>query len=258
MNTRKNYGWKPDLPDVRDFKYKLSSFVPFQTTNNRYNLIMPPIQDQLNLGSCTGNACASIMNFLYLNGHFQYKPKVSPVPFSRLFIYYNERLIENTVSQDAGAQIRDGIKVLAAKGVPPETLCPYNVDKFTKIPSHAAWMEATKYKAIIYERLNNVILEQLVACLVSGFPFVFGFSVYESFETLKVATTGIVPMPLPTEQLLGGHCVWCIDYDADQRGFWCVNSWGSSWGKEGLFFLSEEYLTNTNLADDFWTIKIIK
>ncbi len=35
---------------------------------------------------------------------------------SRLFIYYNERVIEGTVSTDAGAQVRDGIKSVATLG----------------------------------------------------------------------------------------------------------------------------------------------
>jgi hypothetical protein len=39
---------------------------------------------------------------------------------SRLFIYYNERVIEGTVAHDAGAQIRDGIKAVAKLGAPPE------------------------------------------------------------------------------------------------------------------------------------------
>ena len=51
---------------------------------------------------------------------------------SRLFIYYNERVIEGTVGSDAGAQIRDGIKVVAKQGVPPETDWPYDIAKFAQ------------------------------------------------------------------------------------------------------------------------------
>lgn len=254
------YGWKPDLPDQRDYRYKISAkkAVPLVTTNNRKKYQMPPVYDQGNLGSCTGNGCASVMNFLFLNGHVQNAVKTSPVPFSRLFIYYNERVIERTVNEDAGAQIRDGVKTLAKQGVCSEVTVPYDVNKFAKKPSASAYKKALNFTALSYTRLDNTKIEQLVDCLAKGFPFVFGFTVYDSFESDKVAKTGIVPMPKKTESILGGHCVYCIDYDANRKGFWCVNSWGDGWGKKGLFFMPQAYLTNNNLADDFWMIQVIK
>ena len=255
----RKFGWKPDLPDQRDLKYMISrKLTGLVTTNNRGKYLMPPILDQGSLGSCTSNGCSSIMNFLFLNGHFQAQPKKSPVPFSRLFIYYNERVIEKTVSQDAGAQIRDGVKVLAKYGVCSEATVPYDVNQFAKKPSPSAYKTALGFTALSYSRLDNTKIEQMVDCLNNGFPFVFGFTVYDSFESDKVAKTGIVPMPKKTEKSVGGHCVWCIDYDAVKKGFWCVNSWGDSWGAKCQFFMPQAYLTDTNLADDFWTIRIIK
>ena len=68
------------------------------------------------------------------------KQKLTPdfVP-SRLFIYYNERVIEGTVDTDSGAQIRDGIKVVAKQGVPPETDWPYDIAKFADKPPAKAF-----------------------------------------------------------------------------------------------------------------------
>ena len=47
-------------------------------------------------------------------------------------------------------------------------------------------------------------------CLAAGYPFVFGFTVYESFESEAVAKTGKVPMPGSGEKALGGHAVFVV------------------------------------------------
>ena len=94
-------------------------------------------------------------------------------------------------------------------------------------------------------------------CLASGYPFVFGFSVYESFEGDEVAKTGNAPMPNPQEKLLGGHAVLAVGYDDSQSRFIVRNSWGESWGMKGHFTIPYSYLLDENLSDDFWTIRIV-
>jgi C1A family cysteine protease len=96
-------------------------------------------------------------------------------------------------------------------------------------------------------------------CLASGFPFVVGILVYDSFEGLTVAKTGYVPMPnTKTEQILGGHAVICVGYN-DSKSVWIMkNSWGSSWGDNGYFYLPYNYLLNSKLAGDMWTIKKVE
>ena len=96
------------------------------------------------------------------------------------------------------------------------------------------------------------------ACLASGYPFVFGFTVYESFESDAVAQSGHAPMPGPGEKVLGGHAVMAVGYDDSQQWFIIRNSWGTEWGMEGYFTLPYDYLANDNLSDDFWTIRIVQ
>ncbi len=246
------YGWLPDLPDARDHLYAapppvLRALPPSADLRPG----CPPPYDQGQLGSCTGNAIAGAIQFE------RKKQNMTPdfVP-SRLFIYYNERVIEGTVEADSGAQIRDGIKSVAGQGDCPESELPYDIAKFAHKPSARCYRDAVKYKAVSYSRLIQDT-NQLKGCLASGFPFVFGFTVYASFESQAVARTGIVPMPATGEKVLGGHAVMAVGYDDAQQRFLVRNSWGSDWGQGGYFTIPYAYLTNSNLSDDFWTIRLI-
>ncbi|HVZ11930.1 MAG TPA: C1 family peptidase [Patescibacteria group bacterium] len=242
------YGWLPDLPDHRDKLYlhvmKLIEKLP-KTIDLRKN--DSPIQDQGQLGSCTANALAGNLDYIK-------KQKINETEtFSRLFIYYNERVIEHTVGTDSGAMLRDGIKTLVNLGACFENEWPYDIDKFTDKPSEKAFKDALDYQITSYYRLGS--LDEMKNTLALGFPFVFGFSVYESFESEDVAKTGIVPMPGKSERLLGGHAVMAIGYDDEKKRFIIRNSWGSSWGDRGYCYMPYDYLSDDNLASDFWTVR---
>ena len=176
---------------------------------------------------------------------------------SRLFIYYNERAMEGTVSSDAGGQIRDGVKSVNKQGAPPETDWPYDITKFAEKPPKKAYDDAVQHVAVLYQRLTP-ILGQLKGCLASGFPFVFGFVVYESFESQQVAQTGEAQLPQAGEQQLGGHAVLAVGYDESQQRFLVRNSWGPGWGMGGYFTLPYPYLLQQTLSSDFWTIRSVK
>ncbi len=178
-------------------------------------------------------------------------------PARRLFIYYNERSVEGNVETDSGAQIRDGIKVVASIGACMEDLWPYNIASFTKKPNAAAYQCAAQHKIVLYRRLTQG-LDDMKSSLASGIPFVFGFSVYESFESDRVAKTGILYLPQEHESLVGGHAVLAVGYDDRQKRFLVRNSWGADWGQNGHFTIPYEYLENSDLASDFWNIQSVE
>jgi C1A family cysteine protease len=245
------YGWVPDLPDHRDHYYA-APLVNLGALPAKVDLTpnCPPVYDQGQLGSCTANAIAGAIEFDRMKEH-----KAVWVP-SRLFIYYNERVIEHTVNSDSGAQIRDGIKSVGKQGDAPETEWPYDIAKFTEKPPAKVYTDARKYRVVQYQRvLRN--LNQMKGCLASGYPFVLGFTVYESFESPEVASTGVVNVPGPNEQEIGGHAVVAVGYDDSQQRFIVRNSWGSTWGKAGYFTMPYTYLTEPNLSDDFWTVRVV-
>jgi len=249
--TTKRFGWIPDIPDQRDHLYaapiEALKELPTQVDLRSH---CPPVYDQGQLGSCTANAIGAAVQFV--RAKQGQKPDFPP---SRLFIYYNERAIEGTVSSDSGAMIRDGIKSVAKQGACPESEWPYVISHFMEKPSAQCYTDAQKYKAVLYKRVIRN-LNQMKGCLAAGYPFVFGFTVYESFESQQVAQTGDMPMPGPKEQILGGHAVLAVGYDDQHQRFIVRNSWGPDWGAKGYFTMPYAYLTDSNLSDDFWTVRL--
>jgi len=258
------YGWKPDLPDARDHLFSapqiaLAALPP----SADLRAACPPVYDQGRIGSCTANAIAAAFEF---ETNKQSLPDFMP---SRLFIYYNERAMEGHTATDSGAQIRDGIKSVASLGVCAETEWPYDDTpagsdggqfppgaRDGEKPTDACYKDALDHRATTYSRVIRD-LDQMRGCLAAGYPFVFGFTVYDSFESQEVARTGVVSMPSPDEEVVGGHAVLAVGYDDSTQTFLVRNSWGTGWGQAGYFTMPYAYLTTRGLAADFWTVHIV-
>jgi C1A family cysteine protease len=247
----KHFGWVRDIPDQRDFRYQPPSRIA-RALPPKVDLRhgFTPCYNQGALGSCTANAIAGALEFLE-----QKEGEAPPVMPSRLFIYYNERALEGTVDSDSGAQIRDGIKTVVKRGFCSEDLWPYDIKRFAARPPDSCYRAALKEQVSEYLRLDHESATPLLTCLASGFPFVFGFSVYESFESPNVASTGVVQMPKLGERVLGGHAVVACGYDLKASRFTVRNSWGGRWGVGGYFTMPFAYLTDAYLSADFWTIR---
>jgi C1A family cysteine protease len=247
-------GWKRDTPDLRDLHFSVPSHLVGALpayVDLRPGLPAPLPFDQGQLGSCTSQAIAAALMY---DQHKQNETVTTP---SRLMIYYLERVIEGTIKSDSGAEIRDGIKAVNQQGACPETEWPYDIGKFTRKPSKKCYTDALKYEALTYQRVGQT-LPEMQGCLAAGLPFVIGISVYASFESQTVATTGVVPMPKQGEQLLGGHALLCCGYSNDTQRFTVLNSWSAGFGDKGYVYLPYQYLTDTNLGGDFWTIQSVR
>lgn len=253
MATQKKierYGRIPDLPDIRDLKFSVVTPTPvldFADCTGK----MPPIVNQGDLGSCTANAVAAAYYATLTPGQ-----KLVIVAVSRLFVYYWERYIENTVNFDSGASVKDSVAAVHTYGAPPETSWPYDIRRFKVKPSGPVIKEALNHQATLYMSVAQTANE-LRHALMTNFPVLMGFTVYESFESDQVARTGIVPMPTRNEKVLGGHAVVIVGYDqrrpANQT--WKLrNSWGTTWGDHGYFYVSDEFMFS-ELCSDFRTIR---
>jgi C1A family cysteine protease len=269
--NRRGFGWKPDLPDHRDHLFAapaatLAALPPRVDLRSQ----CPRIYDQGRVGSCTANAIAGAFEFDRIK---QGLPDLMP---SRLFIYYNEREMEHSVASDAGAFLRDGIKSISKRGVCPEPDWPYDGNPFPDIagdpfppnqrltvkPPQSCYETAKKYTAISYQSIVRS-LSQMKGCLASGFPFVFGFSVYQSFISDEVWNTGVVPMPSPNEPGANedgspaGHAMLVVGYDDSEQRFIIRNSWGEEWGMQGYGTMPYAYFLEQNLSDDFWAVQLV-
>jgi C1A family cysteine protease len=247
------YGWTPDLPDGRDLLYgapvEVVAALPRRADLRKQ---CPAVYDQGQLGSCTANAIGAALEFDQIR-----QKQRRPFTPSRLFIYFNERKMEGTIESDSGAQIRDGVKSVAQEGACKEKTWPYEIDKFREPPPKKGYDEAEKHQAIRYLRLTQT-LNQLKGCLADGYPFVFGFVVYESFESQEVAKSGHAQLPRAREKQMGGHAVLAVGYDEANQWFIVRNSWGTSWGMRGYFTLPYPYLLQASLSSDFWTIRSVE
>ncbi len=248
--VKPKYGWKKDTADKRDYAYVANSEIA-DNLPQRVDLrsYFPRPYNQGNLNSCTANAIASAIEF----DEIRQNAKGTPFVPSRLFIYYNEREMENTVDNDSGAQIRDGIKSVAKLGASPERFWPYLEKNLKTKPPKQCYENALKYKALEYRRLHHDLVE-MKTCIASRFPFVFGIKVYSSFEGPGVRRTGHLEMPKSSEKLVGKHAVIAAGYDDSREWFLARNSWGEKWGLKGYFTIPYKYLLDprsfSRLLDD--------
>ena len=234
--------WKADKIDSRDYKYQITAKASPNIVDLRS--YCTPIEDQGNLGSCTGQAIASAIELLNKrNGNYK--------DISRLFIYYYERLFLGTVNYDSGAYIRDGIKVTYKYGAASEHLWPYFIDRFKKPPSKEAIIDATKRKVTRYERVADHA--GCIDALNNGYPVTIGFDVYSSF--MRINNTGVMSYPKVGEAYLGGHAVLLVGYDLNKQHYIVRNSWGTRWGDKGYFYMPFKVIQNSRMSADFWVIK---
>lgn len=237
----KGHGWKPDTPDYRDklmrgARPRIAVTGPVALKSE----YLPAVRDQGQLGSCTGHG---------VTGGLMYKlrERGRAVELSALYAYYQGRVLEASVDEDAGAEIRDVVKAAAKQGVSTLACWPYRIERFAKKPTKTADRTAQSHQVKVgYYRCLTV--DDIVQALAQGMPVVGGFS---CFSNLDANGNGHIPMPAGV--LEGGHCVWFVGADPHTRELKFQNSWAADWGEHGYGYLPFDYLAK-GLADDFWAI----
>lgn len=255
MTTVRRYGWIPDFPDRKNDKVFVPKALRLDPVGNLPVEHLPPVFNQGHLGSCTGASTGrgSVMYLIFKEG----QPRNL---MSALFAYYNARQLEGNERSDSGAQIRDVLKGIIKWGLCAESLCPYDINRFSVKPSDRAYHDARFTTIDSYERIDEVgdarIMHAKLA-IASGWPINFGFTVYQSFETQEVAQSGVLPMPRDSESVVGGHAVWAWGWDDSRAAFRIRNSWGDDWGIHGDFWMPYDYFKDDGLVTDLWVPKSV-
>lgn len=259
------FGWIPDVPDKRDIPFKAAvTDLTALPKSVDISSLTGPVLNQGSLGSCTAFATlaayyasrrvrTAIRTTTSTSFSLAPSPRDVPLDSSELFQYYQTRVLENRVKIDSGATIRSSIKSLNKFGVCTEALHKYSVTAFARPPTAQALAEATQYRALRYERIDNRVGSQLYSAVAKGHVVVFGSMLYQSCT--EAGQTGLVKMPKKSETALGGHAMAIVGYNMGRKLFMVKNSWGTNWGQSGYCWMPEAYLTDTSLSDDFWVLK---
>lgn len=241
-----NLGWKRDLPDFRDRKYAYEYAAQELPDIIDMRSQMTAVYDQGNLGSCTAQAIAAALEWEWKENR-----KTDSFLPSRLFLYYNERVLENTIDIDAGAMLRTGMKVINKFGFCDENYWPYEISVFRKKPHDIAYDKADDNIVYNYARVTQS-RKALRATLAQNQPIVCGFAVYSSIENAE--KDGHIKMPKWYETMCGGHAILLCGYNDETKEYLFRNSWGEKWGHEGYGYLPYDYIEDPDLAGDFWAI----
>ncbi len=211
------------------------------------DVVKVPIYDQGATGSCSANAICASYNLLNI------LQKGSMIDLSRLFIYYNSRVMDNTQNIDAGAHLYHAFNSMQINGCCLESMWPFYSNLLTLQPPISCYQAALCHCTAQQDtQLDpNNLLSSIKLAIFNNLLPVIGILVYSSFESEEVAKTGMIPMPqVNSEQLLGGHALVVVGYDDNRSLVIVQNSWGSSWGDSGFGYLPYAFVSNPYLTSD--------
>jgi len=234
------YNVRQDPGDWRDLPYSFAR-QPLREMVDLRNWASP-VESQGHLGSCTGQAVVGAYELL-LN-------KEVPTKFtdlSRLFVYYNARLIENVVNEDVGAYMRDAVKAVQKYGVCAESIWPYNIQDFSITPSISSYEDATHRNIKNYYRIST--LEDILDAINKDWPVVFSMKVYTSFDNLY-DSENTTQLPSSGEEPIGAHAMCLVGYDLQKQMLLARNSFGTDWGMDGYCYIPFDY-ARTEIMDSW-------
>ncbi|MGZ8227933.1 MAG: C1 family peptidase [Methylococcaceae bacterium] len=278
-------GWMRDLPDFRDYTPEHAKIKPLLAgiklvVSTAYALPeevdlrtwCSPIEDQLDLGSCTAQAGIGLIEF------YERRAFDAHIDASRLFLYKATRKLLGWTG-DTGAYLSTTMAAMTLFGAPPEKYWPYTTEKpgpfaataqdFDSEPPAFCFAYAQNYQSIQYFRLDPPgispadLLQRIKTFLTANMPSMCGFTVYSAYQ--YSGANGHFPFPCPGEQAVGGHAVVVVGYDDAKKiknpicgeettgALLIRNSWGTSWGENGYGWLPYEYVLRGQ-ANDWWTL----
>jgi C1A family cysteine protease len=249
-DAERGLGYIPDVPAPEDLFYGAGGNEVPDNVDLRGGF-RNKVEDQFRTNSCVANACVSALEYLIAQQHKD-DPNFSYPELSRLFAYWEARKVHSLHTVDQGSSIRACVERLTQIGICEEALFPFAQHFVFTRPPEYCYAEAKNHRVLQYERLDG--LGDMLDCLASGFPFVFGFQVYMG-SMREGRMTGVMPMPKGRRG--GGHAVCVVGYDKPSKMFIVRNSYGEAWGTNGYYLMPFDYVTDTKLSSDWWTLQAL-
>lgn len=204
------------------------------------------VYDQLSLQSCAANAGAGMWGILR-----GLEDKSANLLLSRLFLYWNARLVTQDTGKDEGTYIHNVMHSLTNMGACLETTWGYDVSKVFAQPSVIAYKQGDDntfdsfYQILSFD--NDRLLD-IETAIRANHPVIFGTSVGAELENY----TGGGKVFGPPTTSLGGHAMLIVGVRRNPGlEFYIRNSWGSHWGEAGHAWFSADYITHDSTADLF-------
>jgi len=242
---KSKYNVRQDPNDWRDLPYSFARQPLRESVDLRQ--WASPVESQGHLGSCTGNAVVGAYELL-MNKEVPDKF----IDLSRLFVYYNARLIENVINEDVGAYVRDAVKAVQKYGVCSEKLWPYQIQDYSITPSIVSYDDARHRNIKDYYRIHT--LEDTLDAINKEWPVVFSMRVYSQFEDLYDHGKDTATLPQKGEEPIGAHAMCFVGYDLNKKVLIARNSFGRHWGQNGYCYIPFDYVREEVM--DSWIFDI--
>ena len=263
-NVGSSLGWRPSLPDFRDYTVTSPAVTRLLRRMKRRNKsktrrpkmdlreFFPPPDDQALRPTATAHAVVGMLEYFQLRSHGD------SARLSSWFVYRSacQLLAEQ---QPETIDFRTLMKAVRNFGAPAARFWHAESDSAADDPPGFLYSLVDKYRELLYVRLDPAnqtgteTLELVRTLLAAGFPVVFGLGLPES-----ALSGGPIPYRPVFEQVVRGHALLAVGFDdrhlESTRGALLVrNCWGSSWGEDGYGWLPYAFVEQ-QLATDFWTV----
>jgi len=233
-------------PDPRDYRdILLSSVVPLRADYpevidcSKYTIISHQYY-----GTCTSHGSSGVAE-----SQESYTDYQKQVDLASKFVYIKTKEISGLWNTQ-GDYLRNALKALEKFGAPFESDFPDkpmgNWAEYVKTPIPESVEEkARTHKIKGYARVGKTLDDFMSGMWTTKSPVATGMMWYESYRNIKVDGK----LPLPDGKEIGGHAVRADKIDFKEEKVWFPNSWGTSWGNKGYFYIPFKEFNQHNIWD---------
>jgi len=195
----------------------------------------PPVGDQDMQGSCVGWAVGYAATGILAYSKFN---NWSDARRSPNYVYNQIKMSNDCLS---GTTTKAGLDLAKSQGVCSYILMPYVINDCMTLPNNAQKLDASYNTVLSWSTLSRNDASGIKQALDLGYPVVVAFQVYTSFDNMWYSG-GIWDTNTGTSR--GSHATCIIGYDDTKQMFKVQNSWGTSGGDNGCFWVTYNLVQN--------------